>query len=242
MASYMGSLPDDRADEKIEIAERLLRESDSPHHRYRYAAIDNMCHLYSRLGNEEKAVEYALKAPGMEDTSDCLLTFIYNGEKLVDHVQFNLCCFVDIMDREIHRMMWNGGYSNGERRKGWQRALILYDWLFEDGDYGFYNTKVARIYADLALCAAEDNNADGVIKNLALMAECSIKFLTQESFKRSSFLVNRTVHNSGHKGYPSSMDNECRMRLKFMKRDIFDFCREDERFKEIEKKLAELAN
>ena len=240
MARYMGWLPDEHSDEKIELAERLLKESDNPHHRH--DVICCLSQLYNRLGNEEKAVEYAQKAPGVDASSWCLLTFIYNGEKLVDHVQDNLCCFVDVMDREIYRMMWNGGFDNGERRKGWQRSLKLYDWLYEDGDYGFYNTKVARIYADLALCDAEDGDVDGVINNLNFMAECSIKFLIQESFNRTSFLVNRTVHNSAHKGYPSSTDNECRTRLNMMKRDIFDFCREDERFKEIEIKLAEYAN
>ncbi|MCL2813643.1 MAG: hypothetical protein FWD23_03490 [Oscillospiraceae bacterium] len=194
------------------------------------------------MGNEEKAVEYAKKAPGTDATSWCLLTSIYKGEKLVDHVQDNLCCFTDVMDREIRRMMWHGGFNNSGRRKGFQRSLKLYDWLYEDGDYGFYNTKVADIYANLALCDAEDKDSDGVISNLALMAECSIKFLTQESFNRTSFLVNRTVHNSEHKGYPSSTDNECRSRLNMMKRDIFDFGREDERFKEIEKRLSEYAN
>ena len=240
MASYMWALPDERADEKIEIAERLLKESDNPHHRHR--AVSNMCNLYSRLGNEKKAIEYAKKAPGVDESSWCLLTFAYKGEKLVDHVQDNLCCFTDVMDREIRIMMRNGDFNNDDRRKGFQRSLKLYNWLFEDGDYGFYNTKIADLYANLALFDAEDKDIDGVINNFTHMAECSIKFLTQESFKRTSFLVNRTVHNSDHKGYPLSTDNDCKSRLNMMKQPQFDFCREDERFKEIERKLTEYAN
>jgi len=240
MTYYMLWLTDENADEKIKLAERIIKESDNPHHRH--LAVSNMCHLYSRLGNEEKAVEYAKKAPNTDLTSDCLFTFILKGEKLIDHVQENLCCFTDIMDREIQIMMRNASFDNGEKKKGFERILKLYNWLFEDGDYGFYNTKVADIYANLALCDGENKNIDGVINNLSLMTECSIKFLTQESFNRTSFLVNRTVHNSEHKGYPNSTDNDCKSRLNMMKQDKFDFCRENERFKEIEKKLTEYAN
>jgi hypothetical protein len=92
------------------------------------------------------------------------------------------------------------------------------------------------------LCGAADGNTDDVISNLMLCAEYEIKFFTQKGFKRTSLLVNRTSHEDGHRGYPNTADNEFNKLLKMMKQDKFDFCREDERFKEIEKKLAEYAN
>jgi transcriptional regulator with XRE-family HTH domain len=239
MRFYMWTLPDERADEIIKIAERLYNESDIPSHRYE--VIRTLCNLYARLGNEEKAIEYAQKAPMMEDSRENLFSQIYTGEKLVEHIQTNLIFLVQMVDDELYRMTWHGGYNNSGQRKARQCCLKLYEWLYEDGDYGFWNTNVARIYADLAIFDAEDKDVDGVINNLALMAECAINFFTQENFDRTSFLVNRHNHD-GHKGYPGSPDNECRMRLNFMQRNWFDFCRDDERFKEIEKKLEKYAN
>jgi len=235
----MWALPAE-SDEIIEIAERLFNESDIPSHRH--DVISTLCGVYNRLGNEEKAIEYANKAPIMDMTRDYLLTHIYKGEKLVEHVQFDLCCFVDLMNKSMYRTLWNGDFTNDEQRKMSQRRLKLFDWIFEDGDYGFYCSMVDAIYADLAIFDAEDKDKDGTINNLSLMAECAIKFLTQDSFKHTSFLVNRLVHNSGHKGYPGSSDNECRWALNFMQRHWFDFCREDERFKAIKERLTKHAN
>ena len=240
MFRYMGTLPDERADEKITIAERLLKES--PDHRN--GLISHLCNLYARLGNEEKAEEYAHKATLIDNTEAHLLSQIYKGAKLVETVQLNLLTeFVYFADDEIYSMTWKGDFNNDEKRKARQRSLKLYEWLYEDGDYGFYNTRVARIYADLAIFDAADKNTDGVIYNLSLTAEHEIKFVTDKSnAKRTSFLVNRTYLEGGHQGYSNSSDNACRWCLNFMKRDHFDFCREDERFKEIEKKLAKYAN
>ena len=237
---YRGTLSDDRMDEILEISERLLKESNILSHRY--DVICHLCNLYIRLGDEEKAIEYAEKLPMMERTEDNMLVQIYTGEKLVETVQDNLMTgFVIITDNQIYRMIWHGGLSNDEKRQARLRCLKLYDWLYEDGDYGFYNTNVARIYADLAMFDAADGNADGVMYNLSRMADCSIEFLTQKGFQHTSFLVNRLHYEEGFHGYSSISDNECQMRLNFMNRDWCDFCRDDERFKEIQARLSKYA-
>jgi len=232
-------LPDECMDEKIKIVERLLQEAPD----FRNWAVRTLSGLYARIGNEEKAMEYAKKMPLMEHCDSILISKLLKGAKLVENVQeFFRLEIVMLADDQLYDMTWRGDLNNDEQRKVRQRSLKLYEWFYEDGDYGFANTQVARIYADLAIFDANDKNADGVIKNLSRMADCAIDFLSPESFQHTSFLVNRIHHNGGHKGYSNSTDNEALSRLKFMKRDIFDFCREDERFKAIEEKLSEYAD
>jgi len=243
LGKYIGTLPDERSDEKIQLYEKLLKELDDSSHKW--LIIRTVCHLYAhRLENEEKAVEWANKAPWLDITQTHLLTEIYKGAKLVETVQVNLLReYVYTIDDEIHDMTWKGDLNNSEQRKARQRCLKLWEWLFEDGDYGVYNMRIARVYADLAVFDAVDKNTDGVIENLSLMADYSIKFVTDKSdAKRTSFLLNRTQLEAGFQGYPNGPDNECMVYLKFMKKDCFDYCREDERFKEIEKRLAEYAD
>ena len=240
LMNYMSwTLTDEHMDEKVKIAERLLKESDDKF--TRYMTIRSICHLYARLENEEKAIEWAAKAPWADITSSHLITEIYKGENLVEAVQDNLGVYVNIIDTEIHDMTWKGGLNNSDQRKARQCCLKLFEWLYEDGDYGFMNTRMARIYADLATFDAMDKNTDGVIENLSLTADCAISFLTDKSnAKRTSFLLNRTQFEGGFQGY-GGPDNACMVYLKFMKKDCFDFCREDERFKAIEEKLSEYA-
>jgi transcriptional regulator with XRE-family HTH domain len=241
MYKYMVTLTDECANEQIKIAEHLLEESHDIE--MVIYVSSHLCHLYIRLGNEEKAIEYANNAPIIDYSCPHLYSKIFKGEKLVEVIKENLSrSYINIINREIYDMTWKGGLSNGDQRKARQRCLKLYEWLYEDGDYGFANASIAEIHADLAIFDANDKNTDGVIENLSLMAERAIDFLSPESFQHTSFLVNRMHHNGGHKGYSSTTDNECMVRLKFMKRDIFDFCREDERFKAIEKKLSEYAD
>jgi len=236
-------------DEKIAMAERVFNESDNPSHRY--DVIRGLCHLYAGLGNEEKAVEYAYKAPIVDITEVHLLTQIYKGAKLVETVQCNMLrTYAFLIDDELYSMMWNGDLNRDEQKKTCERRIKIYEWVFEDGDYGFYHTRVGRIYADLAILYAvdenfnaSDKNIDGVIENLSCMAKHEIIFVTDKSdAKRTSFLVNRTQLESGFQGYPGGPENACRWALNFMQRNWFDLCREDERFKEIEKKLAKYAN
>lgn len=236
----MYALPIERADEIIKIAERLYPESNIPGQKY--DAIWNWFHLYSRLGNEEKAIEYALKLPRAEVSRDHMLSKIYKGEKLVECVQNNLPELVQLIDDQIYRMVWHGDLNRNEQRKAREYSLKIYNWLYEDCDYGFYVTKVANIYADFAILASLDEDIDGVINNLSRMADCEIKFVTQRGFQHTSFLVNRTFHEDRFQGYSNSTENACRWAINFMYRDWFKFCREDERFKEIEKRLSEYAN
>lgn len=239
LGGYMSVIGEENTDECIEIAERLIKESglqsDVP-----YGAIDTLFNVYNRLGDEEKAIKYAQMLPRAEISRDHRLTQIYKGAKLVESVMENLRELVQLIDDQIYRMVWHGDLNRDEQRKARLCCLKLYEWLYEDGDYGYYYTRVSNIYADLAIFDAWDNNIDGVINNLSHMADCEINFLTQKYVKRTSFLVNRTYQ--GHTGYPNSTENACRWAVNFMYRDWFVFCREDERFKEIEEKLAVYAN
>jgi len=229
----------ENADKIIEIAERLYEESTEVSHKY--SVIWNLCRLYTSLGNEEKALEYAYQAPIMDITNANLLSLILKGEKAVEHIQHNLFAFVYLAYNQINTMAMQGNFSNSDRRKAYRCSLDLINWLHEDGDYGFLATRVANIYADLAFCDATDKNADGVINNFALSAEYEIKFHTQESFQHTSFLANRRFHEKG-RSYPNTVDNDLKILLNRMKEPLFDFCREREDFKAIESELEKYAN
>ena len=90
---------------------------------------------------------------------------------------------------------------------------------------------------------ATDADVDSVVENLSIMADYEIKLVTNKTtFTRTSFLVNRTEVEGGFQGYSNSTDNACRWCLNFMKRKWFDLCRDDERFKEVERKCEKYAN
>ena len=229
----------DYADETIKVGERLFKEAYEPY--YRYDVIWLLSRLYTRLGNKEKAMEYAQKAPSMDITQENLASLILKGDEAVNCIQENLCCYTNAITSQVYAMTREGNFTNEGQRKAAEYCLTLYNALFTDGDYGFYATQISGLYAQLAVCDAADKHGAGVMKNLALAAEYAVIFLTQGGFKRTSLLVNRTSHPDGHRGYPNSAGNDCTHLLNKMKQDMFDFCRDDEQFKAIAAKLAEYA-
>jgi tetratricopeptide (TPR) repeat protein len=248
LSGYMAALslinqacgnPQTYADEIIRAGERLFTESTEVRHKY--DAIWVLARLYDALGNEEKALEYAFAAPGADITHDNLLSVILKGEKAVAHIQGSLFSMVYLAYNQLAAMAEQGDFTVGEREKIYRAALKLIDWLYEDGDYGFFATRVSDIYYALARCAAEVQDAGACIANLESSARYAILFQTQKGFAHTSFLANRIAFDGGQ-GYPNSAENGCRMLLHNLENGLFDFCRGDERFNAVIGKLEKHEN
>ena len=239
MKNQSGSSPKTLADKIITVGERLFNESTEVQHKYNVIWL--LTRLYSALGNKEKAMFYARQAPLIDITQDNLMSMVLKGEKAVAHIQEALFSFVYVMYNQIVVMAEQGNFDTIARRTTWQKALDLFNWLYEDKDYGFFATRIADIYYGLAVCDAEEGNPAGAVENLTLSAEYTIQFLTQKDLKRTSFLANRTKHTGGQ-GYPNTADNDARDLLNRMKNPRFDPCRTDPRFAAIEKSLENHAN
>ena len=75
------------SEEIIGIATKLLKSDSSE---IRYGAIQILAFTYSKLGNDEKAVEYAKMGPCNRD----LLSSVLKGKELVEHCRlyfWNVC-------------------------------------------------------------------------------------------------------------------------------------------------------
>jgi len=232
--------PTEYADEIIKVGERLFAESTEVQHKYE--VIWNLTRLYSQLGNEEKAMEYATQAPILDITVANLLTHVLKGEKAVAHVQEVLKDFAYLMYNQVEVLVREGNFSNAERRKAHIYSINFFNLLYEDGDYGFICTRIADIYSDIAMCDAIDGNKEEALKHITLAVDCVIKFLTQRGFKHTSFMVNRLEHPDGHTGYPNGVENDARVLLNKLQNENFDFCRQEEAFKAAEARLLLHAN
>ena len=232
---------------KIQVEKKIDEYHTKSDLMQRNAEFDNnlviwsLCRLYISLGNEEKALEYARQAPMMDITQNHLFSLIYKGEKAVEQIQHSLLTLVYLAYDQIIAMINQANFTTHEKRKVYTCCLNLINWLYEDGDYGFFATRVSVIYANLAFLDAVDENLDETMKNLSLSADYAVIFLTQKGFKHTSFLANRLTHNEGQ-GYPNSVDNDCKILLNALKMNEFDFCRESGDFKEIKKRLEKYTN
>ena len=233
MVSYMYALfnyqEDNHRNKIIDIGEKILNQPALCQFD-RDCAIQVLCYTYIRMGDKEKAKGYAYKAPGGIVTADNLLRGIYEGEERRKHIQRMVLSDIENIQRDIMIMADSaGGLSNDEAKHAHQFAVKLFELLFENGDYGFYFIRVVESYAEIAIIDAKEKRLD------------ETKYDTRIDGNYTSPLVNRLDHKRTYV-YTSSMENQARETLNRMKWEAFDFCREAERFKEIEKNLEKYAN
>ncbi|MCL2773254.1 MAG: helix-turn-helix transcriptional regulator [Oscillospiraceae bacterium] len=239
---YMYALPDDNekdANEKIKLAERLINESTDEEN-YTTGAIQNLCYTYMKLGDIETAKKYANTLPNYMVTQNQIMMSLLKGEEAVKQIQYNLMMMTDEIYLNAINMAHEGNYKPSEKIRIYEYSLKLFELLFE-GDYGFYYDRTYDLYYKIADKYAQMRDLENTIKNLALSAEHAIKTITTPDGAYSSIFTNRQDHKKEDIS-TNSMDNSAKWLLKDMQEEMFDFCRDDDRFKAIAENLQKYAN
>ena len=225
--------------EAIKIGERILSECTD--NGIRYGAMQVLCFEYNKLGEIEKAKEYAGMAPIYYVTSNQLLNSVLKGDELIEHCQNNIVNLTELLGQEIFLYACRrGGMEGDEKKRAYHTAISVYELIYEKGDFGFYAARLSEIYSELAKTAAKQQNKDETLGYLADAAKYAIIYDTQEDFKHISPLVNRLSHkNDGStKDYAS---NNSYLQLEEMKDECYDFCRDDEKFTKLIEDLGKVA-
>ena len=230
IGAYMYVLPDEEADEKIKVAERLINESTEEEN-YTFSALQTLCYTHNDLGEVEKAKKYASQLPHYMVTWSQIMMTLLKGEEAVNHIQSNLMSLTDLIWLNILNLAREGNYKSEERVKLYEYSLKLFEMLFES-DYGFYYDRTSELYCRIAKCYAEMNDLENALENLGISVEHQIKEIKNPDEKHTSILINR--HTVGKN--PSANANWI---FENTQEEIFDFCRDDARFKAILEKLRE---
>lgn len=227
-------------DEMIQIGERLLEESTVNEHRY--TAIQILCYTYQKINNDEKAKEYAKMAPMNAVCSDILLSRILRKEEGIIHCQESLKIFWDTITNLLKNMLNNSDLNLKDRIKVLEFNLDLFQLLYEDGDLGFYEERVAEICSVLAHYYELLKDDDKALMYLTKMVEHIIKFETQEGFQHTSFMINRISYDPAAivRGHAESYSQR---KLRAVERtEAFNGYRSDKRYLEVIKGLKSLGD
>ena len=117
-----------------------------------------LCYIYSSLGEKEKAIEYAKKLPNIGCTDTVVLGDLYEGEQQKTHLKRAIkwytsifwCALINLADLGYR----NETMSDAERIEIMKKALAILELVFDDGDYLNYSGTVSithRYIADLAM-------------------------------------------------------------------------------------------
>ncbi len=211
----------------------------------RNEAIVTACMWHAKLGNTDKALEYADKLPDFMTKSDMLLR-IYTGTKKYEEwrelilgrfvsTAGDISGFAKCKDDEGHDI-----FTDDEKLELYKKQAAILEIVFEDGDYMFDAQYLEVAYSNIARAYGKKNDADACLTALEKAAELCIEFDTYDHAAAQTSLLARGNIPGGiwwHDENNSSYDQ-----IEWMdKTEEFAFVRNDSRYKAVVNKLEEYA-
>ena len=201
----------------------------------RYGAISMLAYTYSRLGNDEKAIEYAKMVPCNKD----LLSSVLKGKDLVEHCRWYFWQICDTMQRLSFNMMQcpEAEYTAEERHTIREKMYRMFHIVYEDGDFGFSEECLARLCRDMAMSSAEMGLVDRAFAELEEMCDHVEKYERFTSIDHTSLLVRGLHYDDAHTGRSDERSYASGLLYSIEKNPRFKSIRGDERLETIKARL-----
>lgn len=214
------------AAEIIEIAERLL-DSGAPE--VRYSALQNLTMTYWWQNDYEQAKKYAAMAESPGD----LMLFALRGEERIDHCQKYFWHLCDRMTGYMGYLLDDDPAMTAAEKYDCVRLNYdLYYRIFRDGDFGFFENRLASLCCDLAKYSMELGENSRALDELEEGLEHCLAYDKFESIDHTSPLVRGQHYEDSMAGRAGCSGTSVLM-LETMSEACFDPIREDARFKTV---------
>ncbi len=230
-------------DKTIAYGERILEKCTDDS--MRQSAIQNLTYSYDRKGEKEKAKKAAEQSTGIYTCRDVLLAGILKGEEGLQHNRHFILSLADML---LSHMTWNYILDTGERRfteaesaQIYEKVIAIYAILFEDGDYGFYHTRLYNAHAWLARYYTDTGKREDTLLHLEKMAYHAVQFVAyveNDTYTFTSLLFRQTADTGFSTNSPR---NEAQAALEILTQSRYDFVRDTAEFGAIHAMLTEKA-
>ena len=216
----------------IAVAERFLKMAESIEDQC--YCIKNIATCYKLLEAQDKAVEWANKLPTVWQSVETAHISVLEGRDKYAVFQKHLHGTIVLIYRLIYAFAENPDISAAERAEILEKIPVLFEMLFEKGDYGFYHGYISRIYLEIARSSIEN-------KEKALgCVEKAVKHARERDAITPS--KHTSILFSGWEMKPDEWENGksvCQRTANLLDNLDFDPIRNDKRFKEAIKNLRQ---
>ena len=228
------------SEKAIEISDRILNECNDKDicdfiYNEKITALQN-------LGRVDEAVKMALNLPTIWETSNNRLQYLLTGADRKVHLKNCVIQFAQALYCAIENLsdlsFQDESLTIRDRINIAKRGLEVLDLCYE-GNYGGDNRLMARMNRYIAAMEALEGNIEDTLVHLEKAAEHAMAFdtLPDEVSLTSTLLKGNTYKKSTYlKNYSWT---ECKELCDRLPQERYDFVRETERFKAIERKIAE---
>lgn len=224
----------DDQEEVIRIGERLLETSRDEN--FRQSAIQNLVYAYTDRGDVKRAEEVAMMLPAYPLDRSNLFLYIRRKEGGEEYCAGAAWRRHSLLD-DLCLMLYQGV----DQETAAERLIRLFGLMYEDGDFGFSNTRLKDAWIILAFGAARKKDADRTLHALGEAADHALAFLdylAAPDFRHTSVFF-RDQHKGSFEAY--SPHNEAWEVFERMKDPVFDFVRDTPEFAAIRARLESAA-
>lgn len=224
----------------VEIAERVLSECTD------FELIQEMqssiCYYYQYAGMTDKAREAARKLPFMWSSRESILKNFLKGEELISFLQNSVFSEAMLFFYTLLALSDMGCENNPEltweqRIKIQQKAISVYEIIFEDGDYNFCACDLMGAYQRIATMALRANNPELALESLEKAADFALYFDALPEVKPyTSLLVNKLEYRLKDV-ITNRKTTLCKELLGNMDWEGYDKVRQEPRFIAVEERL-----
>lgn len=224
----------------ISLGEKILEKCTELG--FRSSATQTLCFIY-REENPERAEELVNNMSRIYTSYEVLKTHIYKGDKAIEADQDLLLTTLDLMTQ---RMISNRKADFGELRYTLdemalvhEKVIAVYNIIFDDGNFGFYHTRIMDSEMPLADYYAEKGDSEKTLEHLGNAAHHAIEFVKYAAMDEIIFgsLVIRGRKESGFT--TTNPGNNALIVKDSMNNSRYDFVRDTDQFKEILASLDE---
>ena len=173
-------------EEIVSLGEQLLQSEKTE---YRLSAIRGLCFTYLHKGDRKTALQYADMMPQGTD----LHLHVLEGDELVMHCQNYFWKVCDKMYLYL-QYLYNcpeAGYTLEEKHSMWKKLYDMVGMIFSDGDFGFYEDRLARISFFMAAQSAKAGEFERALDELEMMIPHLEKLKDFTEIEHTSLLVNK---------------------------------------------------
>lgn len=226
--------------ESIAINERILE--DCTDNEIRDGVLQKLAFSYKDIGEKEKAVLTARKLDSMYCTWDQVLTHIYEGDELYKLLVSNISSYIDLLTGTLTHLGWSKYKDDLNKKiKLYKKAVDIIDLIWENGDYGFYNCRLAEFYMNMAKSYITLEDIENTLDCLEKSAKYAVAYDTAVKMNHTSVIFEDTEYNPSDsvKNYDY---NDCYSFLNtYGMNEKFISIKDNERYKAVVAKLEKYA-
>ena len=172
--------------EIVSIGEQLLKSENV---NYRMGAISCLCFTHQHVGDKKTARQYADMMPQHTD----LHLHVLEGDELVTHCQNYFWKVCDTMHLYMKYLLDcpEAKYTTEEKHSMWKMLYDMVGMIFSDGDFGFYDDRLATFSFFMASQSAKYGNFEQALGELETMATHLESLQKFSKTEHTSLLVNK---------------------------------------------------